>query len=123
MGAGLFGGFVDGEAGEVGDVDLAAVDGEAHGEVGGEECDEEERTAAEEDVEEAVDPGEVESHALSGYRQGGTGIRGIGRERSGVVECGRSTAMWMRGSGRFCGMILTTLREQPEFWLRLRSGS
>ena len=38
-GAGLSAGVCDGEAGEVGDGDLAAVDGEAHGDEGGEERD------------------------------------------------------------------------------------
>jgi len=36
-GAGFFAGFGDGEVGEVGDFDLVAVDGETHGDEGGDE--------------------------------------------------------------------------------------
>jgi len=53
--AGLLAGFEEGEAGEGGDFDLAAVDGEAHGEEGGDESHDEHGQRAEDDVEEAVD--------------------------------------------------------------------
>ena len=61
-GAGLLAGVSEGEAGEVGDFDLAAVDGEAHGDEGGEERDDQHGQRAENDVEEAVDAGD--SHCL-----------------------------------------------------------
>ena len=64
-GAGLFAGFGEGEAGEVGDFDFAAVDGETHGDERGEESDNQHRQSAENDVEEAVDAGDF--IALSGY--------------------------------------------------------
>ena len=61
-GAGLFAGVGDGEAGEVGDLDLAAVDGETHGDEGGDERDHEHGQGSEDDVEEAVDAGESQLH-------------------------------------------------------------
>ena len=54
-GAGLFAGFGEGEAGEVGHFDLAAMDGEAHGDERGEKRDDQHGQGAEKDVEEAVD--------------------------------------------------------------------
>ena len=54
-GAGLFAGLGEGETGEVGDFDFAAVDGEAHGDEGGEQSDDDHRQGAEDDVEEAID--------------------------------------------------------------------
>jgi hypothetical protein len=44
------------------------VDGEAHGDEGGEERDDEHRQGTEDDVEEAVDAAELELHAGTGYR-------------------------------------------------------
>jgi len=58
-GAGLAAGVGDGEAGEVGYGDLAAVDGETHGDEGGDEGDHEHGQGSEEDVEEAVDGGDL----------------------------------------------------------------
>ncbi len=58
-GAGLFAGVGETEAGEVGDFDLAAVDGEAHGDEGGEKRDDEHGQRAEDDIEEAVDAGDL----------------------------------------------------------------
>jgi hypothetical protein len=58
-GAGLFAGVGEAEAGEVRDFDLAAVDGKAHGDEGGEKRDDEHRERAEDDVEEAVDAGDL----------------------------------------------------------------
>ena len=60
-GAGLFAGFGESEAGEVGNFDLAAVDSETHGDEGGDERDDEHCEGAENDVEEAIDSGD--SHA------------------------------------------------------------
>ena len=57
QGAGLFAGVGEGEAGEVGDFDFAAMDGEAHGDERREERNHEHGQRAENDVEEAVDPG------------------------------------------------------------------
>lgn len=54
-GAGFLAGFGEGEAGEVGDFDFVAVDGEAHGDEGGDERYGEHREGAQNDVEEAVD--------------------------------------------------------------------
>jgi len=62
VGAGLFAGVSQGEAGEVGNFDLAAMDGEAHGDERREERDDQHGKGAENDVEEAVDPGN--SHCL-----------------------------------------------------------
>ncbi len=45
----------DGEAGEVGHLDFSTVDGDAHSEVGREECYREHGKGAEEEIEEAVD--------------------------------------------------------------------
>ena len=53
-GVGLFCGFGDGEAGQIWHFDLAAMDGDAHGKVGGEERYREYGEGAEEDVEEAL---------------------------------------------------------------------
>ena len=63
-------GFGEGEAGEVGDLDLATVDGEAHGDEGGDERDDQHRQCAEHKVEDAVDAANPESHlhAGTGYR-------------------------------------------------------
>jgi len=61
-GAGFFAGFGDGEAGEVGDLDLAAVDGQTHSDEGGDESDHEHGQGSEEDVEETVDAGESQLH-------------------------------------------------------------
>jgi hypothetical protein len=58
-GAGLFAGVGEGEAGEVGYFDFAAVDGEAHGDERGEERDDQHGQCAEKDVEEAVDAGDL----------------------------------------------------------------
>jgi len=58
-GAGLLAGVGEGEVGEVGDLDLAAVDGEAHRDEGGEERDDEHRQGPEDDIEEAVDAGDL----------------------------------------------------------------
>ncbi len=55
LGVGALLGVGDGEAGEAGDVDLAAVDGEAHGDEGGEERDREHGQRAEGEVEETED--------------------------------------------------------------------
>ena len=57
-GAGLSARVGEGEAGKVGDFDFAAVDGEAHGDERGEECDNQHRKRAENDIEEAVDAGD-----------------------------------------------------------------
>jgi len=74
VGAGLLAGVKKGEAGEVGDLDLAAVDGEAHGDEGGDERDDEHRQGTEDDVEETVDAASLQFqlhlHAGSGYREG-----------------------------------------------------
>ena len=53
-GTGLFACVGEGEAGEIGDRDLAAVDGEAHGREGGGECDHEHGEGAENEVEGAL---------------------------------------------------------------------
>ena len=71
-GAGLLAGFGEGEVGEVGNFDLAAVDGEAHGDEGGDERDGEHGQGAQNDVEEAGDAsgdfsGDSELHALFEY--------------------------------------------------------
>jgi len=58
-GAGLFGGVGEGEASEVGHFDLATMDGEPHGDECGEQRDYQHRQRAENDVEEAVDPGDL----------------------------------------------------------------
>lgn len=55
-------GLGEGEASEVGNFDLAAMDGEAHGDERGEKRDDEHGERAENDVEESVDPGD--SHCL-----------------------------------------------------------
>jgi hypothetical protein len=57
--AGLFAGVGEGEAGEVGDFDFAAMDGEAHGDERGEQRHDKHGQRAENDVEEAVDPGDL----------------------------------------------------------------
>lgn len=62
-GAGLLRGVGEGEASEIGNLDLAAVDGEAHGDVGGEKRDDEHRQGSEDDVEKAVDAGDLHSHS------------------------------------------------------------
>ena len=54
-GAGFFAGFGDGEVGEVRDLDLVAVNGETHGDEGGDEGYGEHRECAQNDVEEAID--------------------------------------------------------------------
>jgi len=59
QGAGLFAGFGASEAGEVGHLDFAAMDGEAHGDERGEERDHEHGQRTEKDVEESVDPGDL----------------------------------------------------------------
>ena len=59
QGAGLLAGFREGEAGEVGHLDLAAMDGEAHGDERREERNHQHGQRAEKDVEEAVDPGDL----------------------------------------------------------------
>ena len=61
-GAGLLAGVGESEASEIGDFDFAAVDGEAHGNEGGEERNDQHRQGAEDDVEEAVDAGD--SHRI-----------------------------------------------------------
>lgn len=61
-GARLLAGVGEGEAGEVGNFDLAAVDGEAHGDEGGDERDDEHRQGTEDDVEEAVDAADLQLH-------------------------------------------------------------
>jgi len=67
----------EGEAGKVGDLDLAAVDGEAHGDERGEERDDEHRQGAEDDVEEAVDAACLQLHRSGqGYRVWGRGFFG-----------------------------------------------
>ena len=53
-GVGFVAGVGDGEAGEVGDYDLAAVDGETHGDEGGGESYREHGEGAEEEIEEAL---------------------------------------------------------------------
>ena len=58
-------GVGDGEAGKVGDFDLAAVNGETHGDEGGGEGDCEHRQGSEDDVEEAVDGTDAELHVCS----------------------------------------------------------
>jgi len=65
-GAGLLAGVGEREAGEVGDFDLAAVDGETHGDVGGEQRDDSHGERAEEDVEEAIDAADLQLHGLQG---------------------------------------------------------
>jgi hypothetical protein len=57
--SGLFAGVGESEAGEVGDFDFATVDGEAHGDECGEKRDHKHGERAENDVEEAVDPGDL----------------------------------------------------------------
>jgi len=61
-GTGFFAGVGDGETAEVGDFDLTAVDGEAHGDEGGDERDDQHGECAEDDVKETVDAGESELH-------------------------------------------------------------
>lgn len=75
-GAGLFAGFGECEAGERGDLDLAAMDGETHGDEGGEERDDEHREGSEDDVEEAIDAADpnFQLHTGSGYREGLPGV-------------------------------------------------
>lgn len=66
-GRGFAAGIGDGKTGEVGDCDLAAVDGETHGNEGGEERDGEHGESAKGDIEEAVDGAEFDGggHALT----------------------------------------------------------
>jgi len=71
VGAGLLAGFEKGESGEVGNLDLAAVDGEAHGDECGDESHDEHRQGTQDDVEEAVDVAGLQLHAGSGYREWG----------------------------------------------------
>jgi hypothetical protein len=69
LGTSLFAGFRHGETGEVGDLDLAAVDGESHRDEGGEKRDDEHGERAEKDVEEAIDAADLQLHKSgSGYR-------------------------------------------------------
>lgn len=63
-GAGLFACFGDGEAGQVGDFDLAAVDGEAHGDERRGERDHKHGQGSKNDVEEAVDSADRQLHRL-----------------------------------------------------------
>ena len=57
--AGLFAGVREGQAGEVWHLDLSAMDGEAHGDERGEECHDQHGQRTENDVEEAVDSGDL----------------------------------------------------------------
>ena len=59
--AGLFAGVRECHSGEVWHLDLAAMDGEAHGDECGEERDHQHGQRAENDVEEAVDSGDLHS--------------------------------------------------------------
>ena len=54
-GAGVVAGFREGEASEVWDFDFAAVNGETHGDEGGEQSDDDHRQGAERGVEDAMD--------------------------------------------------------------------
>ena len=62
--AGFGAGVGESEPGEVGDFDFAAVNGEAHGDEGGCQGDDEHRQGAEDDVEEAVDSADGQLHGL-----------------------------------------------------------
>jgi len=53
-GAGLLAGVGDGEAAKVGDRNLATVDGETHGDEGGDEGDHQHGEGAEDDVEDTL---------------------------------------------------------------------
>ena len=68
-GFGFLRGVGEREAGERWDFDLAAVDGDTHGDVGGEERYSDHGDGAECDVEEAVDARDL--HRVSGYIGGG----------------------------------------------------
>ena len=88
--AGLMAGFGEGEAGEGGDLDLVAMNGEAHGDKGGHKRHQHHGQCAEEDVEEAIEGGEVDFHgAGSGYRRAGhvfERFQGECTERKGNAE-------------------------------------
>jgi len=80
--AGLFAGLRESEAGEVGDFDFAAVDGEAHGDEGGKKSDDDHRQGAEGGVEDAID-------GLSLHGRFRIQGRGVGR-----VFIGERAAIW-----------------------------
>ena len=74
-GAGSAAGFGEGEAGERRNLDLVAVNGESHGDEAGDQHHQQHGKRAEEDVEEAVDGGEVEFHGELPRIQGAIVLR------------------------------------------------
>ena len=102
-GAGLFARVGEREAGEVGDFDLAAVNGEAHGDEGGEQRDDEHGKRAEEDVEEAVDAADLSASSVRIKDKFEVGVRC--RLGSRAVMIGVCVRIWPASLRSFVGTL------------------
>ena len=109
-GAGLFARVGEREAGEVRDFDLAAVNGEAHGDEGGEQRDDEHGKRAEEDVEEAVDAADFQLHRSASRIQLRSGCTLPPGSRA--VMIGVCVRIWPALLRSFAGTL-----ERPRSWI------